>query len=145
MVAQLERFAFWAAAQIDFRQGCRVVGSALCSALVAVASLRIRHLFLLPEGGDLPQIRVELTQFKPIGGILLVLAGCIKRLVVFSADKPDDFSLFAFLFGHWLPRYLFSHPKASVSGRRGRKEIVWHISFFWGKYTNHCLARVAER
>lgn len=92
----------------DFGEFGRPVSASLCGASVAEFALGIRHergpcLLLLAVEGRLPKAGVVLHEFQLFGSVLLVFGRGDVVLVVLCTDKPDNFSLFAFLLRHGGP------------------------------------------
>jgi hypothetical protein len=89
--------------QCDFWKIRGVVGSSESSALVAVASFWIWHifvllrLFLLSVESVLAKTWIELHQLKSIRRISLVLGSGVIALSVFGTNDTDNFADFALL------------------------------------------------
>lgn len=91
----------------EFRERRSPVSSSLCTACVAMFAFWVCHfvksLFLFSVESDFAEVGVVFGKFQLIRGVLFVFGCHHEVLVVFCADKPDDFSLFAFLFRHGKP------------------------------------------
>lgn len=70
-------------------------------------------LLLFAVQGDLSQVGIVFVQFQLALCVLLVLCSDDKVLVVLSADKPDNLSLFAFLLCH---ESLTQHRRCDAGG-----------------------------
>jgi hypothetical protein len=106
-VTYVESFSVYVLGFAEFRKRCCPVGTSLCTACVAMFAFWVCHclksLFLFSVKSDLAEVVVVFGKFQLLRCVLFIFGCHHEVLVVFCADKPDDFSLFAFLFRHGKP------------------------------------------